>query len=163
MVKKNLDFRSDTVTWPSPEMRKASFETVLGDDVYGEDPTTNELESLGAEIFGKEAGLFVTSGTQGNAVAVLSQTNRGDEIILEERSHIYVNEVGGIAVMGQLMARTVQGEDGWMRPDDIRKSIRTANIHHPSTSLICIENTELNPLTLVHPYKRSAHAMSISR
>jgi threonine aldolase len=141
MVKKNLDFRSDTVTWPSPEMRKASFDAVLGDDVYGEDPTVNELESLGAEMFGKEAGLFVTSGTQGNAVAVLSHTNRGDEIILEERSHIYVNEVGGIAVMGQLMARTVQGEDGWMRPDDIRKAIRTANIHHPSTSLICIENT----------------------
>lgn len=141
MVKKNLDFRSDTVTWPSPEMRKASFEVIVGDDVYGEDPAVNELESLGAKMLGKEAGLFVTSGTQGNAVAVLAHTNRGDEIILEERSHIYVNEVGGIAVMGQLMARTVQGDDGWMKPNDIRKAIRPDNIHHPRTSLVCIENT----------------------
>jgi len=104
MVEKNLDFRSDTVTWPTPEMREASYKAKLGDDVYRDDPTVNELEAIGAEIFGKEAGLFVTSGTQGNAVSVLAHTQRGDEIILEERSHIYVNEVGGLAVMGQLMA-----------------------------------------------------------
>ncbi len=141
MVEKNLDFRSDTVTWPTPEMREASYNAKLGDDVYGDDPTVNELESVGAEIFGKEAGLFVTSGTQGNAVAVLAQTQRGDEIILEERSHLYMNEVGGLAVMGQLMARTIKGDKGWMRPDEVRAAIRADNIHYPRTSLVCVENT----------------------
>jgi threonine aldolase len=123
-------------------MRKAAFEARVGDDVYGDDPTVNELEALGAEILGKEAGLFVTSGTQGNSVSILAQTQRGDEIILEERSHIYLSEVGGIAVIGQLMAKTIKGNDGWMNPDDIRRAIRDVNnIHHPRTSLVCIENT----------------------
>ncbi|MBN2335703.1 low-specificity L-threonine aldolase [Candidatus Bathyarchaeota archaeon] len=141
MVEKNLDFRSDTVTWPSPEMREAAYKAKVGDDVYRDDPTVNELEALCAEILGKEAGLFVTSGTQGNAVAVLAHTQRGDEIILEQRSHIYVNEVGGLAVMGQLMARTIPGEKGWMKPEDVRAAIRADNIHYPRTSLVCIENT----------------------
>ncbi len=141
MVEKNLDFRSDTVTWPTPEMRKASYKAKLGDDVFGDDPTVNELERIAAEITGKEAALFVTSGTMGNAVAVLAHTQRGDEIILEERSHIVVNEVGGLAVMGQLMARTVTGELGWMKPEDIEKAIRGDNIHYPKTSLVCVEET----------------------
>jgi len=141
MVEKNLDFRSDTVTWPTPEMRKAAFEAKVGDDVMHDDPTVNELERIAAEITGKEAGLFVTSGTMGNAVAVLAHTKRGDEIILEQKSHIFVNEVGGLAVMGQLMARTVPGEMGWMKPEDIEKAIRPENIHYPPTSLVCIENT----------------------
>jgi len=141
MVEKNLDFRSDTVTWPSPEMREASYKAVLGDDVYGDDPTVNELETIAAEILGKEAALFVTSGTQGNAAAILAHTNRGDEIILEERSHIYLNEVGGLAVLGSLMARTLKGENGWLKPEDIRGAIRIENIHRPTTTLLCIENT----------------------
>jgi threonine aldolase len=141
MVEKNLDFRSDTVTWPSPEMREASYKAVVGDDVYGDDPTVNELEAIAADMLGKEAGLFVTSGTQGNAVAILGHTNRGDEIILEERSHIYLNEVGGIAVLGSLMARTLKGEMGWLKPDDIRGAVRADNIHLPSTTLLCVENT----------------------
>jgi threonine aldolase len=141
MVEKNLDFRSDTVTWPTPEMREAAANAKVGDDVYGEDPTVNELESLAAEMLGKEAGLFVTSGTMGNAVSVLSHTQRGNEIILEATSHIYVNEVGGLAVMGQLMARTVPGELGWMKPEDVEKAIRAENIHYPETRLVCVENT----------------------
>ena len=141
MVEKNLDFRSDTVTWPTPEMREAAAKAKLGDDVYGEDPTVNELEHLAAEMLGKEAGLFVTSGTMGNATSVLAHTQRGDEIILEATSHIYVNEVGGLAVMGQLMARTVPGELGWMKPEDVEKAIRAENIHYPRTSLVCVENT----------------------
>ena len=141
MIEKNLDFRSDTVTLPTPEMRKAAAEAPLGDDVVGEDPTVNKLEALAAEKLGKEAGLFVTSGTQGNAVSVLAHTNRGDEIILEARSHIYVNEVGGLAVLGSLMARTITGELGWMKPEDIRAAIKADNIHLPRTSLLCIENT----------------------
>ncbi len=141
MVEKNLDFRSDTVTKPSPEMREAAYKAKVGDDVYGDDPTVNELEATACEIFDKEAALFVTSGTMGNAVAVLAHTQRGDEIILEQRSHIYVNEVGGLAVMGQLMARTIPGEKGYMKPEDIRAAIRADNIHYPPTSLLCIENT----------------------
>jgi len=141
MVEKNLDFRSDTVTWPTPEMREAAANAKLGDDVYGEDPTVNELERLAADMLGKEAGLFVTSGTMGNAVSVLSHTQRGNEIILEATSHIYVNEVGGLAVMGQLMARTVPGELGWMKPEDVEKAIRAENIHYPETRLVCVENT----------------------
>jgi threonine aldolase len=82
MVEKNLDFRSDTTTWPTPRMREAAAKAAVGDMGYGEDPTVNELERVAAEVFGKEAGLFVTSGTQGNAVAVLAHTNRGDMFIL---------------------------------------------------------------------------------
>jgi len=141
MVEKNLDFRSDTVTLPSPEMRKAAANAPVGDDVYGEDPSVNELERIAAEQLGKEAGLFVTSGTQGNAIAVLAHTQRGEEIILESRSHIYNSEVGGLAVMGSLMAKTIQGELGWIKPEDLRAAVRPPNIHYPRTSLLCVENT----------------------
>jgi len=141
MVIKNLDFRSDTVTKPTKEMRDAAANADVGDDVYGEDATVNTLENISAEMFNKESALFVTSGTQGNAVAVLAHTQRGDEIILESRSHIYGGEVGGLAVLGSLMARTVYGERGWMKPEDLEAAIRPDNIHLPHTSLICVENT----------------------
>lgn len=141
MIEKNLDFRSDTVTRLTKEMRDAAYNADVGDDVFRDDPRVNELEKVSAEVLGKEAALFVTSGTQGNAVSLLSHTRRGDEVILEEGSHIYLNEVGGLAVMGQLMARTIKGEKGWMRPDLIEAAIRGDNIHHPRTSLLCIENT----------------------
>jgi len=122
-------------------MREAAYNARVGDDVEGEDPSVNELEATACEIFNKEAALFVTSGTMGNAVAILAHTQRGDEIILEEQSHIYEKEVGGLAVMGQLMARTIAGEKGYMKPEDIATAIQTENIHHPPTSLLCIENT----------------------
>jgi threonine aldolase len=141
MVEKNLDFRSDTVTLPSPEMREAAANAPVGDDVYGEDPSVNELERIAAEQLGKEEGLFVTSGTQGNAIAVLAHTQRGDEIILESRSHIYNSEVGGLAVMGSLMAKRIQGDLGWIKPEDLRAAVRPPNIHYPRTSLLCVENT----------------------
>ena len=140
-MEKNLDFRSDTVTFPTPEMRTAMAEAKLGDDVYGEDPTVNELERLAADMLGKEAGLFVTSGTQGNAVAVLAHTNRGDEILLEANSHIYLNEVGGLAVIGSLMAKCIPGNLGWISPEDILGALRSKNIHYPESTLLCIENT----------------------
>ena len=138
---KNLDLRSDTVTLPTHEMREAAAMAEVGDDVFGEDPTVNRLEKLAAERLGKESGLFVTSGTQGNIVCVLSHTQRGDEIILESRSHIFTDEVGGLAALGGLMARTVPGSLGWMRPEDIVAAIRYPNIHAPHTSLVCLENT----------------------
>jgi threonine aldolase len=92
-------------------------------------------------MLGKEAGLFVTSGTQGNAVSVLAQTNRGDEILLEANSHIYLNEVGGLAVIGSLMPKTIPGNLGWISPEDIRGALRPKNIHYPESTLLCIENT----------------------
>lgn len=140
-MEKNLDLRSDTVTLPTPEMREAMARAELGDDVYGEDPTVNRLERLAAEMLGKEAGLLVTSGTQGNLVSILAHTQRGDEIILEAESHTYLYEVGGYAVIGGLTARPVKGEMGWMRPEDIEAAIRPPNIHYPRTGLICVENT----------------------
>ena len=138
---KYIDLRSDTVTKPTPAMRKAMAEAEVGDDVYGEDPTMNELEKLAAEMVGKEAALFVTSGTQGNQVAVMTHTRRGDEVILESESHIYYYEVGAMATLSAVQARTVPGRLGAMDPDDVRAAIRSENIHFPRTSLICLENT----------------------
>jgi threonine aldolase len=140
-VKKIIDLRSDTVTVPTPEMRKAMYEAEVGDDVYREDPTVNRLEAMAAAKLGKEAGMFVVSGTMGNLVSVLTHTNPGDEIILEEDAHIFTSEVGGSAALGGVMVRTVPGDRGAIDPKVLEASIRTPNIHHPSTVLICMENT----------------------
>lgn len=144
MVEKNLDFRSDTVTWPSPEMREAAANAMVGDMGYGEDPSVNELESLAAEMLGKEAGLYVTSGHQGNAVAMLAQTNKGDEFITEARSHIYSMEKGHWAVIGSLAPKLIVGEEGWLHPDDIKSKIGGSIKDGFRTSLLCLENTHLS-------------------
>lgn len=136
-----IDIRSDTVTQPTQPMREAMYKAEVGDDVYGEDPTVNRLEEMAAEIMGKEAGLFVTSGTQGNQTAVLTHTNRGDEIILEETAHIFTHEVAGTAFLSGVQVKTIRGKDGVMDVNDIEKAIRPENIHYPKTSLICLENT----------------------
>lgn len=144
MVEKNLDFRSDTVTWPSPEMREAAANAMVGDMGYGEDPSVNELESLGAEMLGKEAGMYVTSGHQGNAVAMLAQTNKGDEFIAEARCHIYTMEKGHWAVIGSLVPRLIKGVDGWLPPDDIKANMHGSTKDGFRTSLLCLENTHLS-------------------
>lgn len=143
MVEKNLDFRSDTVTWPSPEMRQAAADAMVGDMGYGEDPSVNELERLAAEKLGKEAALFVTSGHQGNAVAMLAQTNKGDEVILEARSHIYGIEKGHWAVIGSLIPKLIEGVNGFLPPDQIRAYTRGSVGEELRTSLLCLENTNL--------------------
>ena len=143
VFEKNLDFRSDTVTWPSPEMRRAAAEAIVGDMGYGEDPSVNELERLAAEKLGKEAALFVTSGHQGNAVAILAQTNKGDEIILEARSHIYSMEKGYWAVIGSLVPRLIEGVDGFLPSEQIRANIHGSVRDSIRTSLLCNENTNL--------------------
>ena len=109
---KTIDFRSDTVTQPTPAMREAMYTAEVGDDVYGEDRTVNRLEELGAELTGKEAALFVTSGTQGNLLALLVHCQRGDEIILEADSHIFLYEVGGISAIAGLVPKCVRGHGG---------------------------------------------------
>ncbi|EOD01392.1 low-specificity L-threonine aldolase [Caldisalinibacter kiritimatiensis] len=137
-----VDFRSDTITKPTEEMRKAMYEAEVGDDVYKEDPTIKKLERVAADIVGKEAALFVPSGTMGNQLAVLTHTERGQEVILEDWSHICRFEVGGIAFLSGVQAKTVKGTRGVMSLKDVNEAIVLDNdIHHPQTGLICLENT----------------------
>jgi threonine aldolase len=136
-----VDLRSDTVTLPTPEMRRAMADAELGDDVFGEDPTVNRLEALAAERMGKDAAVLVTSGTQGNLVGVLSHTQRGDEVVLGDQAHIFHYEVAGCAVVGALQLRTVRNVDGMLDPAEVEAAIRPPNVHHPRTGAVCIENT----------------------
>ena len=139
---KIVDLRSDTVTLPTPAMRKAMYEAEVGDDVYGEDVTVNRLQRMMAERAGKEAGLFVASGTMGNQLAVLAHTGRGDELICDADAHIFYSEVGGIAALGGIQPRTIIGKHGILSAAQIRRHIRAGgDIHQPPTRLICLENT----------------------
>src|SRR6185437_10197604 len=119
-----IDLRSDTVTMPTAEMRRAMAEAEVGDDVFREDPTVRRLEELAAERMGKAAGLFVTSGTQGNLLGLLAHTQRGDEVILGDQSHIFHYEVAGGAVLGGLQFRTVPNVDGRLDPGAVEAAIR---------------------------------------
>lgn len=164
-----IDLRSDTVTLPTEEMRRAMAEAEVGDDVYGEDPTIQRLERLAAEIMGKEAALFVPSGTMGNQVSVMTHTQRGDEVIMEAESHVYYYEVGAMAVLSGVQARPVPGRRGVMDPDDVRKAIRERNnIHFPRTSLVVLENThnrgggKVLPLENVKAISDIAHSNGLS-
>jgi threonine aldolase len=140
---KILDFRSDTVTKPTPEMIAAMSSAEVGDDVYGEDPTVNRLEALAAERMGKEAGLFVPSGTMGNLAAVLAHCNRGDEVILGNLGHTFLFEAGGIAALGGVHSYVLPNQpDGTLALDDIRAAVRSEDVHHPVTRLITVENTQ---------------------
>ena len=136
-----VDLRSDTVTLPTPAMREAMARAEVGDDVWEEDPTVQRLEALAAELTGKEAGLFVASGTMGNLVSVLSQTRPGQEIILDLDSHIFNYEVASAAVIGGVQTRPIRTERGFLSPQQVREAIRPANIHVPPTGLVCLENT----------------------
>jgi threonine aldolase len=138
--RRRIDLRSDTVTTPTAAMREAMREAVVGDDVYGEDPTVLRLESLAAARLGKEAALFVPSGTMGNQVALLTHAGRGEEVILEESSHICSFEVGGPAFLAGVLTRTLRGTHGILDPKEIRKVIRAETLHTPRTALICLES-----------------------
>ena len=139
---KTIDLRSDTVTLPTEAMRKAIFQAELGDDVFGEDPTVNRLEEMSAKIMGKEAGLFVASGTMANLVSILTHCGRGDEVILGNQCHSFLYEAGGIAALGGVHSFVLQNQpDGTMKLDEIRSAIRSDNAHFPRTKLICLENT----------------------
>jgi threonine aldolase len=136
-----IDLRSDTVTQPTPEMREAMARAEVGDDVYGEDPTVNALEELAARRVGKEAALFVPSGTMGNLVAVLTHTHKGDEVLLEAESHIYYYEVGGLSAVAGTIPRPIPGEHGWISPEHLEAQVRPRDIHFPPPRLLCLENT----------------------
>jgi threonine aldolase len=138
-----VDLRSDTVTYPTPAMRKAMAEAPVGDDVYGEDPTINRLQEMAAERMGKEAGLFVTSGTMGNLVGILTHCTRGDEVIMGTMGHTFVYEAGGVAALGGVQPRTVPNQpDGTLALDAIQSAIRGDDIHYPISRLVVIENTQ---------------------
>jgi len=142
MTQQTSDFRSDTVTRPTPKMRRAMAEAVVGDDVLGDDPTVSSLEAKAAAILGMEAALFVPSGTMGNETAVNVWTDPGDEIILDNRSHIYLYEAAGPALISGVQVCPLDTEDGVIPLDAIRASIRdSSDVHCPRTSLICVENT----------------------
>ena len=137
-----VDLRSDTVTTPTPAMREAMYSAEVGDDVYGEDPTVNRLQALAAEKTGKEAGLFVTSGTMGNLAAVLAHCDRGDEVILGNLAHTFLFEAGGISALGGVHSHQIPNQpDGTLALDDILAAIRPDDAHFPVTRLICLENT----------------------
>jgi threonine aldolase len=146
-----VDLRSDTVTRPTPEMRKAIAEAVVGDDVFGDDPTVKELERLAAEMTGKEAGLFVPSGSMGNEVAILAHTRRGDEVIVEFDSHIYNYEAGGPAVLSGVQLAPVKTEQGFFSVADVEAAIRPDDEHEPVTRLLCLENTHNRKGGVVYP------------
>lgn len=146
-----VDLRSDTVTRPTPEMRRAMAEAEVGDDVFGEDPTVNRLEAVAAERLGKEAALFVLSGTMGNQVSLMAHTQRGDEIILDEGSHIFNYEVAALAVLSGLQPRTLRGRHGILDPEEVRQAIRLPNIHYPKDTLVCVENTHNRGGGTVYP------------
>src|SRR5512134_806588 len=138
-----VDLRSDTVTKPTAEMREAMAEAEVGDDVYGDDPTVNRLEELAASMLGKEAAIFVPSGTMGNLIALLVHCQRGDEVIVGNLSHIYLNEAGGMSALGGIQPCPLPNQkDGTLLMDDIFASIRSEDVHHPITRLICLENTQ---------------------
>ena len=139
---KIVDLRSDTVTQPTPEMREAIANSTLGDDVFGEDPTVNRLETMAAERLGKEAAVLVSSGTQGNLTAILSHCQRGDEVILGNKSHSYLYEAGGVSAFGGVHVFSIPTtKHGGLDPVDIEDAIRPENQHFPHTALVCMENT----------------------
>lgn len=149
-----IDLRSDTVTQPDPEMRAAMAAAEVGDDVYSDDPTVNRLESLAAEMLGKEAALFAPSGTQTNLLALLSHCGRGDEYIVGQTAHTYQFEGGGAAVLGGIQPQPIEFEaDGTLDLDKVKRAIKPDDFHFARTRLLCLENTvsgKVLPLDYLH-------------
>jgi threonine aldolase len=139
-----IDIRSDTVTQPTDEMRAAMASAEVGDDVYGDDPTVNRLEELAARTLGKEAAIFVPSGTFGNQVSIFSWSERGSEVILAEESHIVQHEAGAAAIIAGVQLRALRAPRGVLDAGEVRERVRLADLHAPRTSLICVENASAN-------------------
>lgn len=138
------DFRSDTVTRPTEKMRRAMADAVVGDDVMGDDPTVQKLEAMAAEIMGKEAGLFVPSGTMGNSISIKVWTKELEEVIVEYRAHLYNMESTHMTFIARVTPRPLHSVRGAMDPEEVERNIRTPSVHFPRTSLICVENTHNN-------------------
>jgi threonine aldolase len=136
-----IDLRSDTVTMPTPEMLEAIKNAKLGDDVFKEDPTVNQLEELAAQKMGKEAAMLVPSGTQANLISLLTNCKRGELVFVEMEAHIYWYEAGGISAVAGLLPWRIRSNRGAIDPTDLEAAIRPKNVHFPEPSLVCIENT----------------------
>jgi threonine aldolase len=141
MNKRTIDLRSDTVTRPSPAMRRAMAEAEVGDDVYLEDPTVNRLQARAAELFEREAALFVPSGSMGNLTCIMAQTSRGQEVICEAAGHVYNYEMGALSALGGVLPRLVPGKDGILSWPDIAPAIREKVYYRPQSALVALENT----------------------
>src|SRR5688572_32236649 len=136
-----IDFRSDTVTKPGPAMLKAMINARIGDDVFGEDPSINELEKMAAGMFGMESALFCPSGTMTNQIAIKCHTRPGDEVICDESAHVYQYEGGGIASNSGCSLKLIYGDRGRITAEQVKKSIQPDDVHRPISRLVCIENT----------------------
>ena len=156
MIDKVIDLRSDTVTKPSPAMRRAMAEAEVGDDVYIEDPTVNRLQARAAEIFGREAGLFVPSGSMGNLVCIMAQATRGQEVICEAAGHVYNYEMASMSALGGVLPRVIPTTDGIMSWGQISPAIREKAYYRPQTALVALENTHNMAGGTVYP-SRVAH------
>jgi len=148
-----IDLRSDTVTRPTPEMRKAMFEAQVGDDVFGEDPTVNALQEKAAALLGKEAALFVASGTMGNQLSIKAHTQPGDDVIIEAGGHAMNFEGGSSAVLSSVQFSTIPGNRGVFDADQVEAAIREENVHYPVSRLVIIENTHNRGGGTVFPLK----------
>jgi len=153
MPEQIIDLRSDTITKPTPGMRRAIAEAVVGDDVFGEDPTVRQLEQRAAELLGKEAALFVASGTMSNQIAVRCQTSPGDEVICEGQCHIYWYEQAGYAQLSGVSMMPVPGDFGILRPEQLARCIRRDDPHFPRTRMLCLENTHNRGAGRIQPYE----------
>jgi threonine aldolase len=163
---KTVDLRSDTVTLPCAAMRKVMAEAEVGDDVYGEDPTVNRLEAMAAEILGKEAALFVPSGTMSNLLSLLSHCGRGDEYIAGQDAHIYRWEGGGGAIFGGIQPQPIEFEaDGTLDLKRVSRAVKPPDHHHAVTRLLCLENTQggrVLPLDYLDKAKRCARSHGLA-
>src|SRR5213594_2531769 len=167
MANTTIDLRSDTVTKPSAEMRRAMAEAEVGDDVFIEDPTINKLQERAAEIFGRQAALFVPSGSMGNLTCILAQTQQGQEVICEESGHVYNYEMASMSAIGGVLPRLVPGEDGILSWQAISKAIRPKIYYRAQTALVALENTHnmaggtVYPTGLVDEICENAHEAGI--
>ncbi|MFZ5515300.1 MAG: low-specificity L-threonine aldolase [Candidatus Zhuqueibacterota bacterium] len=150
-MKRIIDLRSDTVTKPSPAMRRAMAEAEVGDDVFGDDPTMNKLQAKVADLLGKEAALFTPSGTMANLIAILTHTQPGDEVIVERESHTYNYEVGGAGALAGVQLNPIPGNRGILSAAQIKQAIREPNVHIPATRLLCLENTHNRGSGAIYP------------
>lgn len=158
-----IDLRSDTVTQPTEEMRRAMAEAPVGDDVFGDDPTVARLEETAADMLGKETALFFPSGTMANLAALMAHAAPGGEVYLGAESHIYYYEAGGISRIAGLLPRLFADDDGLPRPDDIWALLRPTNIHFPAPALLCLENTHNRAGGIVATAEQTAAAAAVAR
>ncbi len=158
-----IDLRSDTVTRPVPEMREAMRNAEVGDDVFGEDPTVNRLQEMIADITGKEAALFVASGTMGNQVCINVHTQPGNEILVERNAHLFNYESGAPSLLSGVQVMPIPGHHGSFTLEQVKEVIRPSNVHHPKTALICMENTHNRAGGTIFPFEEMKRISEFAR